>query len=71
MTYDERSYIRQALLSEKPNELKREFDLYYNFMEAMNLYDSVTCAEACEKRYHIQPVSASYYILLLAVESLF
>ena len=71
MTYNERSYIRQALLSEKPNELKREFDMYYNFMEAMGLYDSVICGEACEKRYHIQPDSTSAYILELVIASLF
>ena len=71
MTYDEHSYIREALLSNKPNDVKREFELYYNFMESMNLYDSVICGEACEKRFHIQPDTTSAYILELAVESLF
>lgn len=71
MRYNEHSYIREALLSNKPNDVKREFDTYYNFMESMGLYDSVICGEACEKRYHIQPDSTSAYILELAIASLF
>ena len=65
------SYIREALLSGEPNNIKCEFDLYYNFMKSMNLYDPVICGEMCEKRYRISPDTTSAYILELAVESLF